>query len=110
MSTQQNQLAQRREALLLKIRAQRQILTLQTQDIRQSLDIAELGYQCASSVMSRIKQRPLVAIAIAAAVFVIKPTRIASVSRSALKTWQIWRAIAPIIQQFSASKKNTASG
>ncbi|MFZ6863468.1 YqjK family protein [Undibacterium sp. Ji67W] len=107
MPAHPNQLAQRREALLLKIRAQRQVLTLQTQDIRQSLDIAEFGYQCASTVISRIKQRPLAAIAIAAVVFVIKPTRIASVSKTALKTWQIWRTIVPVIKRFKSESKNS---
>ncbi|MBC3861472.1 hypothetical protein H8K32_05110 [Undibacterium jejuense] len=102
-----NQLAQRREALLIKIRAQRQVLTLQTQEIRQSLDIAEFSYQCASSVITKVKQQPLAAIAIAAVVFVIKPTRIASLSRTALKTWQIWKTIVPVIKRFKSESKNS---
>ncbi|MFZ6688071.1 YqjK family protein [Undibacterium sp. SXout11W] len=108
MTTNPNQLAQRREALLLKIRAQRQVLTLQTQDIRQSLDIAEFSYQCASSVITKVKQRPLAAIAIAVVVFVIKPTRIASASKTALKTWQIWQTIVPVIKRFKSESKNSS--
>lgn len=102
MKRRPDQLALRREALLLKIRAQRQLLTLQLQDVKQSTEVAELGYQCASNAVGALRRRPLLAVAIGAGLLLVKPSKIVSLSRTALNTWQIWKVIAPLIKEWKS--------
>ena len=108
MTQKPDQLAMRREALLLKIGAQRQMLALQLQGIKQTTDVAELGYSCANGILHKLIQRPLLAATIGAVILIIKPARIASMSKTALKTWQIWQVIAPVIKRFKTDANHSA--
>ena len=105
MTTKPDQLELRRQALLLKISAQRQVLALQLQDMKQSANIAELGYRFVSGVIGKLRKNPVLGVAIGAGMLLIKPTRITSISKTAFKTWQIWRVIAPVINQFKSNAK-----
>ncbi|MFZ6847027.1 YqjK family protein [Undibacterium sp. RuRC25W] len=107
MRRKSEQLALQREVLLLKIRAQRQLLALQVEDLKQSTEVAEFGYHCARRLVGTLRHQPLLTAAITAAALLIKPTRIASVAKAAINTWQMWRAIAPLIKQFKSDAKST---
>lgn len=99
MSKHLEKLALRRQALLLKTQAQRQLVTLQYRELRQSLELVELAAHACQVTGSTIKKRPLLGIAIAAAIVIMKPARAFSLAKTALLGWQTWKNLAPALQQ-----------
>jgi hypothetical protein len=56
MSAYKEKLAFRREALVLKVHAQRQLLSLQTQELQQSIEFAEFSLNCAAKVVVAVRK------------------------------------------------------
>ena len=101
MSTAIERLRLRRQALITKSQAERMLLVLQGQQIKQSLALADLGMQIAGNLI----QRPIVGVGILLAGVVIKPRRILPLLKKALSVWQVWQLIAPSLNKI---KKNAA--
>lgn len=99
MSAYKEKLAFRREALLLKVHAQRQLLSLQTQELQQSIEFAEFSLNCAAKVVVAVRKKPILGVVLAAAVYVVKPARALSIITTSLRAWQTWRKLAPLLKQ-----------
>lgn len=95
MSTIAEKLKLRRQALVTKSQAERMLLALQGQQLRQSLSLAEIGMQIAG----KIAQRPSLAIGVVVATIVIKPGRMLSLVKKAISAWQIWQLVAPSLKK-----------
>ena len=102
MSPATERLRLRRQALITKSQAERTLLVLQGQQLKQSLALADLGMQIAGNLV----QRPIVGVGILLAGFMIKPRRILPLLKKALSVWQVWQLIAPSLNKI---KKNAAS-
>ena len=99
MSAYKEKLAFRREALVLKVHAQRQLLSLQTQALQQSIEFAEFSLNCAAKVVVAVRKKPILGVVLAAAVYVVKPARALSFVTTSLRAWQTWRKLAPLLKQ-----------
>ncbi|MFZ6771982.1 YqjK family protein [Undibacterium sp. SXout7W] len=107
MNSHREKLALRRQALLLKTQAQRQLITLQYRELRQSLELVELAAIACRATGNAIRKRPLLGIVIAAAVTILKPARAFTLAKTALLGWQAWKKLAPVMQR--ARSTETAS-
>lgn len=91
----------RRQALVTKSQAERMLLVLHGQQLRQSLALADLGMQMAG----KLAHRPIIGIGVLLATIIIKPRRIMPLLKKALSAWQIWQMVAPSLNKI---KKATA--
>lgn len=98
-SAYKDKLALRREALLLKVHAQRQLFSLQTQELQHSIEFAEFSLNFAAKVFVTIKNKPILGAVLAAAVYVVKPARALSLIVTSLRALQTWRKLAPLLKQ-----------
>ena len=101
MPTISERLQLRRQALITKSQAERMLLVLHGQQLKQSLTLADMGMQIAGKII----QRPIVGLGVLLAGFVIKPRRILPLLKKAISLWQIWQMIAPSLNKI---KKSTA--
>ncbi|MBC3935109.1 YqjK family protein [Undibacterium rugosum] len=106
MHKQAHQLARRKQALLVKIQAQRQLFSLQKSELSGSLNLAAAGQRLGINLFGRAKQHPLLTATLAAGLVWLRPRRVLSIAKTALQAWMIWREINP---SNSASSKDVAS-
>ncbi|MBI3285907.1 MAG: hypothetical protein HYZ65_13815 [Burkholderiales bacterium] len=106
MESKLEQLALRRQALLLKSQAQRNLVRLYGKEIKQSLGWADLAWDVCGKVGAAVQRRPAIGAAVLAGILLLKPRRAISLSKSALNAWQLWQKLAPLLQRF----QNRASG
>ncbi|MEB0137954.1 MULTISPECIES: YqjK family protein [unclassified Undibacterium] len=107
MAYENEVLALRRQALLVKIHAQRCLLGLQTEQLSHSFDTVDAAYTYLAKVFALIRQRPLLSASAAALLFIVKPRRLISLSTSTLTAWQIWRRLSPLLKQWQARSDHT---
>lgn len=88
-------LKQRRQALITKIQAERMLLVLHGQQLKQSLTFADMGVQIAG----KLAQRPILGLGILLATFIVKPRRIVPLLKKALSVWQLWQMVAPSLNK-----------
>lgn len=96
-------LALRRETLLLKSQAQRDLMVLHGRELKKSLEGVDLIWQLSAKAGSEIRRHPSLGVALAALVLALKPRRAASLLKTALSGWQIWRGLAPLLRRFRSS-------
>ena len=101
MSIIAERLQLRRQALIAKSQAERMLVVLHGQQLKQSLRLADIGIQIAGN----LSQRPIIGIGLVFASLMIKPLRLVPLLKKALSVWQIWHLIAP---SFSKLKKSAA--
>ena len=82
-------LAQRREQLVARCNAQREVFATQNQGVTGALSGIDLGMR----LVQRVKQSPIMMAALVAAVVVIKPLRIIPLVRAGLGVWQTVRSM-----------------
>ena len=102
MAYENEVLSLRRQALLVKIHAQRRLLGLQTEQLSHSFDTVDAAYTYLAKLVTIIRQRPLLSASAAALLFIVKPRRLISLSTSAMTAWQIWRRLNPLLKQWQA--------
>jgi hypothetical protein len=95
MSRHAEKLRLRRQALVTKSQAERMLLVLRGQQLRQSLTLADMGIQIAE----KLAQRPIIGLGVLLAAFIIKPRRIVPLLKKALSVWQIWQMVAPSLNK-----------
>lgn len=95
MSKLSERLQLRREALTTKSQAERMLLVLHGQQLKQSLAFADMGMQITGS----LARRPIVALGVLLSAFIIKPRRIVPLLKKALSVWQIWQMVAPSLNK-----------
>jgi hypothetical protein len=98
MTERSEKLALRRQSLMVKIQAQRQLLNLQTQDLQQNIVVAELGFSLGRIALGKIRKQPLLGVALGAALIIIKPARLLTITSNTLQAWRIWREVAPMFK------------
>ncbi len=106
MHKQAQQLALRKQALLVKIQAQRQLLSLQKSELSGSLNLAAASQRLGLNLFSRAKDHPLLTATLAVGLVLLRPQRVLSIAKTALQAWMIWREIRP---SSSASSKDVPS-
>ena len=106
MPTIAERLRLRRQALITKSQAERMLLVLQGQQIKQSLTLADIGMQIAGKLF----QQPIVGIGVLLVGVAIKPRRILPLLKKALSFWQIWQLIAPSLQSIKKNAAQTHDG
>lgn len=109
MGSNQERLALRREALLVKTQAQRHLMILHGRELKQSLEMADLALGLCSKANTEIRRHPSFAMALAALVLALKPKRAMSLLKTALDGWQIWRRLAPLLRRFRATSSKPTS-
>jgi hypothetical protein len=106
MKKRQEQLALQREALLLKSQALRGLMAIHSNELRQSLSLADYALKLYGSVSSTVRRRPFLGVAITAAVFILTPKRIYSVAKSALLGWQTWQGLAAVMKRMRTNQSD----
>ena len=104
MSIIAERLQLRRQALIAKSQAERMLVVLHVQQLKQSLTLADVGVKIAKKLV----QRPIMGIGIVLASFVITPRRLLPLLKKALSVWQIWQLVAPSLSHFG-NKKNAGA-
>ncbi|MDO8651430.1 MAG: YqjK family protein [Undibacterium sp.] len=100
MSNFSEHLSLRRQTLLAKSQAERMLLTQHSKQLRQSLLLADIGFNVGCQIAGKIKQRPAIGIGLLVALLVIKPARVLSFLKNGVAAWQIWQNIAPALKRF----------
>ena len=95
MSRHAEKLRLRRQALVTKSQAERMLLVLRGQQLRQSLVFADLGMQIAG----KLTRRPIIGLGVLLATIIVKPRRIMPLLKKALSAWQIWQLVAPSLNK-----------
>ncbi len=95
MSKHAENLKLRRQALITKSQAERMLLILRGQQLRQSLGLTDMGMQIAGKLV----QRPIIGLGVLLATIIIKPRRIIPLLKKALSVWQIWQLVAPSLNK-----------
>jgi hypothetical protein len=95
MSKLAEKLRLRRQALVTKSQAERMLLVLQGQQLKQSLSFADLGMQIAG----KLRQHPSLGISLLVTTVILKPRRIISLLKKALSAWQVWQLVAPSLKK-----------
>lgn len=106
MSNFSENLSLRRQTLLAKSQAERMLLTQQGKQLRQSLLLADLGFDIGCKIAGKIRQRPVIGIGLLATLLILKPARMLSFLKNGIVAWQIWQNIAPTLKRLQAG--NTA--
>ncbi|MDP1976555.1 YqjK family protein [Undibacterium sp.] len=109
MGNHQERLALRRQALLLKIQAERSLMTIHCKDFKQSMGMADVAAGLLGKAGQIARQRPLLGGIAIAAILVLKPRRIFSFAKSALLGWETWRSVATIVQRMRADAIDTSN-
>ena len=104
MSKISERLQLRRQVLIAKSQAERMLVVLHVQQLKQSLTLADVGVRIAKKLV----QRPIMGIGVVLASFVITPRRLLPLLKKALSVWQIWQLVAPSLRHFS-HKKNAGA-
>lgn len=107
MGKRQERLALRRQALLLKIQAERGLMTMHCQELKESMGMAGVATGLLGKAGQIVRQRPLLGGLAVAAVLIFKPRRIFSFARSAILGWETWRGVANILQRVRADVGNS---
>ncbi|MFZ6743016.1 hypothetical protein ACO0LC_07330 [Undibacterium sp. JH2W] len=102
-------LALRRQALLLKIQAERSLMTIHCQEFKQSIGMVGVATGMLGKAGQIARQRPLLGGIAIAALFILKPRRIFSFARSALLGWETWRSVAGIVQRMRTDVSDTSN-
>lgn len=95
MSKLAEKLKLRRQALLTKSQAERILLVLHGQQLKQSLEFTEMGIQIAG----KLAQRPVLALGVLLTTIIVKPRRIMPLLKKALSAWKIWQIVAPSLDK-----------
>jgi hypothetical protein len=93
------QLQLRKQALLLKIKAQRQLWHLQTEQFRSEHRLADMAQRVIGQAGDTLKKRPLTIGLGILALAVLKPGRALRLAQAGLQAWRLW-------QDLSASRTN----
>jgi len=107
MDKRQERLALRRQALLLKIQAERGLMSIHYQELRESMGMAGVATGFLGKAGQIARQRPLLGGIALAAILILKPRRILSFARSAILGWETWRSIANIVQRVRTDASNS---
>ncbi len=102
MSKLAEKLKLRRQALVTKSQAERMLLVLHGQQLKQSLAFADMGVQIAG----KLAQRPIIGLGVLL-VTIIKPRRIIPLLKKALSVWQIWQLVAPSLNKIKEAAAPT---
>ena len=89
------QLQLRKQALLLKIQAQRQLWHLQTRQFRAEHQLTDLAQRALGQAGDALKKRPLMISLGILAIAVIKPGRMLNILQSGLQVWRLWQDLSP---------------
>jgi hypothetical protein len=95
MSKNAEKLRIRRQALITKSQAERLLLVLHGQQLKQSLALADMGMEIAG----KLAQRPILGLGVLLAAIIVKPRRIVPLLKKALSAWQIWQMVAPSLSK-----------
>ncbi|MFZ6718968.1 YqjK family protein [Undibacterium sp. Ji49W] len=109
MVKRQEKLAQKRQALLLKIQAQRSLVTIYGTEIRQSLSLVDMASELFGKMGNSARRRPIASLLITAVVMILKPARAFAVARSALMGWQIWQSLSSLVKHLRQSRDKPAA-
>ncbi|MES2039162.1 MAG: YqjK family protein [Pseudomonadota bacterium] len=109
MGNRQERLALRRQALLLKIQAERGLMTIHYQELKESMGMAGGAASLLGRAGQFARHRPLLGGIAIAAVLIFKPRRIFSFAKSALLGWQTWRSLANVLRGIRTDVSNTAN-
>ncbi|HEX2529904.1 MAG TPA: YqjK family protein [Burkholderiaceae bacterium] len=96
MKMQANQLAKRRQELVVRCSEQRESLVLQSR--RWSAPMSTLD--AVLVLLGRIRAHPDWLIGLAAALIAIKPRRLASVAQAGKTALRTWATVAPVVHTF----------
>ncbi|MFZ6872470.1 YqjK family protein [Undibacterium sp. Di27W] len=99
----------RRQALLLKIQAERSLMAIHCQEFKESIGMVGVATGMLSKAGQIARQRPLLGGLAIAALFILKPRRIFSFARSALLGWETWRSVAGIVQRMRTDVSDTSN-
>lgn len=94
-------LTQRRQALIARCHQQRAIISLQAQQLNQSLSVVDMGL----AMVAKVKNNPLLVSAVVVGLLVIKPRRLISGLRIGLVALQAWRSVAPALHHMTAQRR-----
>lgn len=94
------ELAYRREILIACCAAQRAMLSLQGQALKERLVVFDIGL----TVFERIKKNPAWITGVVFALVVVKPRRLWSVVQTGLLIWQALRPLAPALKNIMACR------
>lgn len=106
MGNRQQRLVLKRQALLLKIQAQRSMLGMQCNEFRQSMAVTQTILGFIGKAGNTARRRPLLGGTILAAVLILKPRRVLSMAKTALMSWQIWNSVKAIRKNFCKEPAN----
>ena len=95
MSKLAKKLRLRRQALITKSQAERMLLVMHGQQLKQSLAFADMGMQ----IGGKLIQRPIIGLGVLLATVILKPRRIVSLLKKALSAWQIWQMVEPSLNK-----------
>lgn len=109
MGNRQERLALRRQALLLKIQAERGLMTIHYQELKESMGMAGGAASLLGRAGRLARQRPLLGGIAIAAVLIFKPRRIFSFAKSALLGWQTWRSLANVFRGIRTDVSNSTN-
>lgn len=98
MRKRQEKLALKRQALLLKIQAQRSLMHIQGKELRQSLSLVDLASDLFGKMGDSTRRHPILGLALAAAVLVLKPRRAFAIAKFALMGRQIWQSLSSLLK------------
>jgi hypothetical protein len=103
MSKLAEKLRLRRQALVTKSQAERMLLVLHGQQLKQSLAFADMGVQIAG----KLAQRPMIGVGILLTTIIVKPRRIIPLLKKVLSVWQIWQLVAPSLNKIKKAAAPT---
>ena len=104
MGSHQHKLALKRQALLLKIQAQRSLMGMHVDEVRQSMTVAGTILGFAGKMGNSARRHPLLGGLVLAAVLILKPRRVLSMAQTALMGWQVWNSVAGMRKRADNSK------
>lgn len=103
MGNHQEKLALRRQALLLKIQAQRSLLGMHCNEVRESMSVAQSIVGFIGKVGNSARRRPLLGGLALGAVLILKPRRVLAMAQTALMGWQVWNTVAGMRKRIQKS-------
>ncbi|WP_395009034.1 YqjK family protein [Undibacterium sp.] len=106
LSKSQQQLQARRLTLLARCQQQRQELIWQSAQLKHELRFVELGLRAAQT----LRASPVLIAAIAAALAIIKPSRVMWLLKTGLSSWRLWLKFAPMLMPIIPLLRRWKSG
>jgi hypothetical protein len=104
MSRHAEKLRLQRQALVTKSQAERILLVLHGQQLKQSLAFVDMGIQ----IVGKLAQSPIIGLSVLIVSIIIKPRRIVPLLKKALSTWQIWQMLAPSLNKIKKAAAPTS--